>query len=179
MNRTAALIAPVLALLAASASRAEDKAEKVVRPAVVRVLATQRVPNVLKPWLKQTPHEVSGSGGVIDGKRILTNAHLSATRAAGYGGDAMKLADEERSGWRQQALDLWRADPAGLTKMVGEGTPQIWRFIARALQHWQNDHNLASLREKAARDKLPLAEREAGQRLWADMNTVLQRAQEK
>ena len=70
MNRTAALIVPALLLLATSASGAEDKADKDVRRSVVRVLATQRAPNVLKPWLKQSPREVYGSRVVIDGKRI-------------------------------------------------------------------------------------------------------------
>jgi hypothetical protein len=70
MNRIPALLVPALALLATSASGAEDKADKDVRRAVVRVLATQRVPNVLMPWLRQSPREVHGSRDVIDGKRI-------------------------------------------------------------------------------------------------------------
>jgi S1-C subfamily serine protease len=76
MKPTAALLAPALALLATNAPRAEDKSDKDVRRAVVRVLATQRYPDVLKPWQKQTPREVAGSGVVIDGQRVLTNAHL-------------------------------------------------------------------------------------------------------
>lgn len=43
---------------------------------VVRVFATVSLPDVTKPWTKQAPREVSGSGVVIDGKRILTNAHI-------------------------------------------------------------------------------------------------------
>jgi hypothetical protein len=43
---------------------------------VVKVLATLRYPNPLKPWTNGTPVDVLGSGTVIDGKRILTNAHL-------------------------------------------------------------------------------------------------------
>jgi hypothetical protein len=69
MNRTAALLVPALALVAASAAGAEGKADKDVRRSVVRVLATPRVPNVLKPWLKQSPREVYGSRVVIDGNR--------------------------------------------------------------------------------------------------------------
>jgi S1-C subfamily serine protease len=75
MKQIAALLALALPLLAASAA-AEDKADKDVRRSVVQVFATQRVPSVLKPWQKQSPREVAGSGVVIDGKRILTNAHL-------------------------------------------------------------------------------------------------------
>jgi hypothetical protein len=35
------------------------------------------------------------------------------------------------------------------------------------------------LREKAALDKLPAAERDAWQRLWADVDALLKRTQEK
>ena len=57
MKRAAALIVPDLALVAASAAAPEDKADKDVRRSVVRVLATQRVPDALKPWLKQSPRD--------------------------------------------------------------------------------------------------------------------------
>jgi S1-C subfamily serine protease len=42
----------------------------------VKVIALVRYPNPLKPWAKEAPVEVVGSGVVIEGKRILTNAHL-------------------------------------------------------------------------------------------------------
>jgi len=35
-----------------------------------------RYPDPFKPWTKQAPTEISGSGVVIEGKRILTNAHV-------------------------------------------------------------------------------------------------------
>src|ERR1700744_5574694 len=44
--------------------------------AVVKVFATLRRPDLLKPWTKQAPAEVTGSGVVIAGHRILTNAHV-------------------------------------------------------------------------------------------------------
>jgi S1-C subfamily serine protease len=40
------------------------------------VFATLRRPDPYKPWTKASPIEVSGSGVVIEGKRILTNAHV-------------------------------------------------------------------------------------------------------
>jgi S1-C subfamily serine protease len=43
---------------------------------VVKVYATRRAPDFVAPWSKGSPHEGSGSGVVIDGKRILTNAHV-------------------------------------------------------------------------------------------------------
>ena len=44
--------------------------------AVVKVFSTLRRADPLKPWTKQAPAEVTGSGVVIEGHRILTNAHV-------------------------------------------------------------------------------------------------------
>jgi S1-C subfamily serine protease len=43
---------------------------------VVKVFSTLRRPDPFKPWGKAAPVEVSGSGVVIEGRRILTNAHV-------------------------------------------------------------------------------------------------------
>ncbi|MFZ6644785.1 trypsin-like peptidase domain-containing protein [Undibacterium sp. TJN25] len=44
--------------------------------AVVKIFSTIRAPDPFRPWNKATPVEVSGSGVVIEGNRILTNAHV-------------------------------------------------------------------------------------------------------
>jgi S1-C subfamily serine protease len=46
--------------------------------AVVKVFSTMRRPDVARPWSKASPVEAFGSGVVIEGKRILTNAHVIA-----------------------------------------------------------------------------------------------------
>jgi S1-C subfamily serine protease len=43
---------------------------------VVKVFSQMRLPNPVRPWTKQNPIEVMGSGVVIERNRILTNAHL-------------------------------------------------------------------------------------------------------
>jgi S1-C subfamily serine protease len=43
---------------------------------VVKIITTQRQPDFFRPWTKDSPDEVSGSGVVIAGPRILTNAHV-------------------------------------------------------------------------------------------------------
>ncbi len=43
---------------------------------VVKVFSTLRGPDPFKPWGKASPQEVTGSGVVIEGQRILTNAHV-------------------------------------------------------------------------------------------------------
>jgi len=43
---------------------------------VVKIFATVRYPNPYQPWTKDSPEDQTGSGVVIEGRRILTNAHV-------------------------------------------------------------------------------------------------------
>jgi S1-C subfamily serine protease len=47
-----------------------------IESSVVKVFSTMRYPDPFKPWSKQAPAEATGSGVVIEGGRILTNAHV-------------------------------------------------------------------------------------------------------
>lgn len=47
-----------------------------VASSVVKVFSTMRYPDMVKPWTKQAPADATGSGVVIEGRRILTNAHV-------------------------------------------------------------------------------------------------------
>lgn len=65
------LAALALSLLAAPPPQDED-----VQRAVVQIFATVSPPNMFRPWEITTPTKNTGSGAVIDGKRILTSAHV-------------------------------------------------------------------------------------------------------
>jgi S1-C subfamily serine protease len=75
-------VATVLGIHAANALAADDTpatAESLkgdIGNSVVKVFATVRSPDLTKPWSKQAPTDITGSGVVIDGHRILTNAHV-------------------------------------------------------------------------------------------------------
>jgi S1-C subfamily serine protease len=61
---------------------------------VVKIFTTSRQPDLFRPWNKAAPSESTGSGVVIEGNRILTNAHVVnyASRVevrAKEGGDKM------------------------------------------------------------------------------------------
>jgi S1-C subfamily serine protease len=56
---------------------------------VVKVFSTLRRPDPYKPWSKAAPADVTGSGVVIEGKRILTNAHV-----VGYASQVQIQANE-------------------------------------------------------------------------------------
>jgi S1-C subfamily serine protease len=58
------------------ATPAETK-DSSVEKSVVKIFATVRYPDPYRPWTKQAPSEIVGSGVVIEGRRILSNAHLA------------------------------------------------------------------------------------------------------
>ena len=77
------LLAPLSSLPATAATKETEPPAAPRGPiaqaaenAVVKVFATLRRPDVTRPWAKSAATEVSGSGVVIEGKRILTNAHV-------------------------------------------------------------------------------------------------------
>ncbi len=69
--KTLPLFLMLIALLATEAD-ARDK----IADSVVKVYSTLREPSYLRPWTKESAKEVSGTGVIIEGKRILTNAHV-------------------------------------------------------------------------------------------------------
>ena len=69
--------APAQAPAAAPAPAPAQTQENAIRDSVVKISVTMRAPDVMRPWTKQSPREASGTGIVIAGKRILTNAHVA------------------------------------------------------------------------------------------------------
>lgn len=47
-----------------------------IRESTVKIFTTSRGPDLTRPWTRQQPSDSTGSGLVIDGGRILTNAHV-------------------------------------------------------------------------------------------------------
>ncbi len=58
------------------ASVTADAPSVALENAVVKIFSTLRGPDAYKPWSKQSPREATGTGIIIEGKRILTNAHV-------------------------------------------------------------------------------------------------------
>src|SRR5262249_42761476 len=48
----------------------------IVANSVVKIFSITRYFEMFRPWEKSSPSEVTGSGVVIEGKRILSNAHV-------------------------------------------------------------------------------------------------------
>lgn len=78
-TRVIALIVPVLArafAVEATPPPVEARSADTIERTVVKVFSTARMPDPYKPWAKQSPGESTGTGVIIEGKRILTNAHV-------------------------------------------------------------------------------------------------------
>jgi S1-C subfamily serine protease len=100
-SRCAAVVAGALSMLLAlsqtalatdGANAAASAAPAQLENAVVKMFSTIRGPDSFKPWGKAAPREVSGSGVVVEGNRILTNWHVVAYASqvqvqANQGGD--------------------------------------------------------------------------------------------
>ena len=70
------IVVCLLALCCCSLSPAWLYAQDGIRDLVVKIHAIHHSPDLFRPWTKASPQQVKGSGVVIDGKRILTNAHV-------------------------------------------------------------------------------------------------------
>jgi len=79
----------VLAALCLASGAFAQAPAGAVENAVVKIFATLRNPDPVKPWSRQEPVDISGSGVVLEGRRILTNAHMvlysSQVQVQGYG----------------------------------------------------------------------------------------------
>lgn len=71
-NKTEAVKPDAASAVPASADTNFD----VVANSVVKIFSTVRYPDLYRPWEKSSPATVTGSGVVIEGKRILSNAHV-------------------------------------------------------------------------------------------------------
>jgi tetratricopeptide (TPR) repeat protein len=98
-------------------------------------------------------------------------ACAAALAAAGRGRDAAALGGQERARLRRQARDWLRADLAAWTKGVEKARP----VVQRTLTHWQQDPDLAGLRDRDALAQLPEAERQACRNLWAEVDALRKR----
>lgn len=72
------LLFPVLILfiLFSAGTTGLSSAADPIRDAIVKVYSVYNTPDFYNPWNMQGPRASTGSGAVIDGNRILTNAHV-------------------------------------------------------------------------------------------------------
>jgi serine/threonine-protein kinase len=94
--------------------------------------------------------------------------------AAGRGADADRLDPGERDRLRRQALDWLLADLALWANRM-KGGPAAQTGARHALLGWQQDPDLAGVRDPRLLAELPSAQRQAWSLLWLDVEVLLGR----
>jgi WD40 repeat protein/formylglycine-generating enzyme required for sulfatase activity/tetratricopeptide (TPR) repeat protein len=109
-------------------------------------------------------------------------ACAAALAAAGQGQDEPPQGDAAKAKLRGQALDWLKAELTVWRKLFESGPPQDRPAIVQTLLSWQQDIDLAGIRDAAALAKLAVDEQKQWQSLWAqvpELRTVVPTSKEK
>ncbi|MEX2963334.1 S1C family serine protease [Microbulbifer sp. TYP-18] len=77
MNKLFTLLA-LLILLAGQGASADSREHERLKRSIIKIYTTAAAPDYFNPWALLNAKQLSGSGAVISGQRILTNAHVVA-----------------------------------------------------------------------------------------------------
>ena len=83
---------------------------------------------------------------------------------------------KEKDRLRRQARDWLRDALEIYTQQLAEANAKKRQGLQKTLREWQQDEDLASVRDKEALARLSETERAAWQQLWADVETLRQKA---
>jgi serine/threonine-protein kinase len=99
-------------------------------------------------------------------------ACAAALAATGHGRDAGKLTEQERTLLRQKSLTWLKADRDAWVKRFKQGKTTEQEMARRTVGHWQENDDLACVRDMSALAKLPEKERKEWQAVWADVKAL-------
>jgi serine/threonine-protein kinase len=85
----------------------------------------------------------------------------------------LRSTEADRTKLRKQALAWLEVDLTAWSNFLGSANPGQRQLIAETLKHWQQDTDLANVRDEAALTKLPDDERKAWKSLWANVEALL------
>src|SRR5262249_45175410 len=88
-------------------------------------------------------------------------ACAAALAGCGQGKDAETLEAKEKAAWREQARQWLEADLTLRKRAAERGTLADRKNVQAQMLHWQQDSDLAGVRDKAALAKLPADEQKA------------------
>jgi tetratricopeptide (TPR) repeat protein len=106
-------------------------------------------------------------------------ACAAALAGCGRGKDAAGVVVQERARLRNQALDWLRAELDAWNGLLTKVPEKARPVLIQEMQHWLADPDFAGVRGSSALANLPAEERPAWQKLWADVDDLLARAQQK
>jgi serine/threonine-protein kinase len=112
-----------------------------------------------------------GKGNFEECARI---ARFAASAGAGQGKDAAKFTDDDRTRWRKAALSLLTKRIDYIESVLNSANPQKAAVHSNLLA-FQQDPDLAGLRDPPALASLPQAEQEQCVKIWQRISTLLER----
>jgi serine/threonine-protein kinase len=113
------------------------------------------------------------AGAALTSQRAYNAACAAVLAAGGKGEDAVKLEAKEKSRLRQQAREWLRDALTSETERLEDADAKTRKAVQQSLQHWQQDADLASVRDPKALEQLPKAERVAWQQFWDEVEVLL------
>jgi serine/threonine protein kinase/tetratricopeptide (TPR) repeat protein len=119
------------------------------------------------------------AGAALTTKRAYDAACAAVLAACGQGEDADKFGGKECLRLRQQARAWLREALQSQTQRLEDADAKTRAAVRQTLEHWQQDADLARVRDAKALTKLPEAERQAWQQLWDDVDKLRKRASDK
>jgi serine/threonine-protein kinase len=102
-------------------------------------------------------------------------ARCAALAGCGVGKDSAKLSAAAQTHWRRKALEWLRTDLVVLSKTLDSGLRADRDIAKEMLTLWQDEPDLAGLREPAGLERLAEDERKDCLALWAEVGVVLAR----
>lgn len=103
----------------------------------------------------------------------------AALAAASKGKDEPPPGEAAKAKLRGQALEWLSADLTLWSRQLETGNPASRAAVQQQLLHWQKDADLAGIRDKDAIANFLADEQQAFTQLWADVETLLKKAEEK
>ena len=103
----------------------------------------------------------------------------AALAGCGRGDDAATLDAAARARWRKQALTWLREDLSARSAGLADADPAARSGVCEALDNWQQDGDLARLRDEPFFAEATADERSAWATLWQDVGALLQRTRSK
>jgi hypothetical protein len=143
---------------------------------VWEVLAHQQRYAAAAHWFAEafTAHPFLLSGQPTDQRYYAARA--AALASCGQGRDAADLNDKSCAAFRWKALDWLRAELEARRRLLDQEPEKTRWIVACDLHRWLEDPDFAGVRGPEALARLPAAERQAWQDLWADVADTLARA---
>jgi superkiller protein 3 len=103
-------------------------------------------------------------------------ACAAALAGCGTGKDADQLDDRERARLRHRALTWLQADLAVWRRLLADNEAKIRPALQPTMQRWLGAPEFARVRDPEALAKLPEAERQDWQKLWAEVQELFAKA---